>query len=289
MGAQVTIEVTDKLQKIYRVYDDRKGRLRKAQEQKDKWTRVLSKGFDEAELQHRLQELKIKALSNHIQGLEISYKLSTHTAFYMETVSEAIPQSLLQTSALVIYSRQGLHCTKQVCKAAGKAAKRIDYVSLFSITMSLGSIMSKLYVFCKSPIDKVFQYKFCLCCHDVALVFYTISALFQMHAESDDAVHVFFLTRPVDMYAAIWCWQAFVLTTMVFLTGWILLICLFDFLDRGHLLKRRMLSLEYLWNDLRGASLHRDWMRFQFCTTGTYHDSYANLTIVGSSDLLLWT
>lgn len=141
----------------------------------------------------QLRDLRISrdALENLILEKEIQYRMRTHIPFYIETLVESTPQSLLQVTAMVIYS----HSSKQ----------QINWVSILSITISLSSIMSKMYVMCSSKFFWLFVFKYLCCCHDITLMFYTLSALWDAENDSTDAVKLFFLTRKVDYFSAIWC------------------------------------------------------------------------------------
>ena len=84
--------------------------------------------------------------------------LNTHILFYVETVVESIPQSIIQLLAVTFLGQ-----------ATG--------LQVFSMSLSLFSIVSKAYVISYSYSVKVFVFKFLLAAHDVFSLFYVFATL----------------------------------------------------------------------------------------------------------------
>ena len=123
---------------------------------------------------------------------KLQQKIRTQAPFLVETIFEAIPQSLLQASAMVIYSEG-----------------RPEDISIFQLTsvgISVTSLLAKIYVACDSMVPQMFFFKGACLCFDLVCLFYTFTALWAARRDDPDAVQVFFLTRPVDWASAIYVW-----------------------------------------------------------------------------------
>ena len=119
-------------------------------------------------------------------------KVQTQMPFLVETIFEALPQSLLQTSAMVIFSEG--------------SPEDITSFQLASVGISVMSLLTKIYAACDSMVPQMFFFKGACLCFDLVCLFYTFTVLFAAQRDDPDAVQVFFLTRPVDWASAIYVW-----------------------------------------------------------------------------------
>lgn len=128
-------------------------------------------------------------------------KIQTHFPFIVDTGVEAVPQSLLQASSIVIYSQRN--------------PEALSVLQFASIGVSVASIMSKAYIACNSIIRQLFVFKFLCICFDISGLFYTITALWRARRGDAGTIDIFFLTRPVDVASAIWIYLNALIMVMV--------------------------------------------------------------------------
>ena len=103
---------------------------------------------------------QVEASAAVIESLEqsIDDHLATHGLFFIETIVESIPQSVIQLLAVT---------------SIGSAS----VVQVVSMMISLFSIVSKAYMFSNAYDMRIIIFKFCLVAHDVFSLFYVFSTL----------------------------------------------------------------------------------------------------------------
>ena len=109
--------------------------------------------------------------------------IKSHALFYVETVVESIPQSIVQLLAVTFL---------------GEATN----MQLFSMSLSLCSIVSKAYLVAQSSDLRVFAFKFFCAAHDVFSLFYVFSTV--ISAERAHEAVLPFIGTPVTFLSALW-------------------------------------------------------------------------------------
>ena len=109
--------------------------------------------------------------------------MKSHALFYVETVVESIPQSIVQLLAVTFL---------------GEATN----MQLFSMSLSLCSIVSKAYLVAQSSDLRVFAFKFFCAAHDVFSLFYVFSTV--ISAERAHEALLPFIGTPVTYLSALW-------------------------------------------------------------------------------------
>jgi len=94
-------------------------------------------------------------------------QIAKHAPFLAETITESVPQSLIQLTGLIIIGRTN-----------------VSWLNIFSICLSLVSILSKSYMVSLSMLRSVFKFKLLLICYDVVALFYVFTVLFLAEDES---------------------------------------------------------------------------------------------------------
>ena len=123
----------------------------------------------------------------------------THGLFFVETVVEAIPQSILQV--VVITIRQ-----------------EVTPVQILSVALSIVSILSKAYALSLSLDMKVFFLKMMMLSYDVLAMFFSFSSLFTRPYDSQQCYLLFWGQCHVSPLACVWLWY-FLLLCPVFILG----------------------------------------------------------------------
>ena len=155
-------------------------------------TRVLREWTKAQDIFHFAEHLPFMNELALYRSQKLWSKVVTQMPFLVETMFEAVPQSLLQTSAMVIYSEG--------------SPEDITNLQLASVGISVTSLIAKMYAACGSMVPQMFFFKGACLCYDLVCLFYTFTALWAAQRDDPDAVQVFFLTRPVDWASAIYVW-----------------------------------------------------------------------------------
>ena len=111
---------------------------------------------------------------------------SRHGMFYIETVLESIPQSIIQLLAVTFLGRA-------------------SSAQLLSLSLSLCSIVSKAYIVAQSSDMKVFVCKFFMVAHDVFGMFYIFSTILAADRVQEVALPLF--GTKVSGISAAWFWK----------------------------------------------------------------------------------
>jgi len=104
----------------------------------------------------------------------------------------------------------------------------VDWVSVFSIVLSILSIVSKSYIVSISMLRDIFTFKMLAICYDVVCLFYIFASLFlydDAAADGDGEGWSLPLLRPmgveggrrVDVLSFVWIWSSVALSTWLFL------------------------------------------------------------------------
>ena len=94
----------------------------------------------------------------------LKQQAAKHAPFVAEAICESIPQSLVQLVALIVIGQS--------------EPDHVDWVSVFSIVLSILSIVSKSYIVSISMIREIFTFKMLAICYDVVCLFYIFASLF---------------------------------------------------------------------------------------------------------------
>jgi hypothetical protein len=151
------------------------------------WTPTVprSRAFDEevskAQESAKLIERMHRALNEHLE---------THILFYVETVVESIPQSIIQLLAVTFL---------------GQATA----IQVMSMSLSLISIVSKGYVVSHSFTIPTMIFKFLLASYDVFSLFYIFATLIAREEACD--VFAFGSSQCMSLISYIWVWKVIVI------------------------------------------------------------------------------
>lgn len=127
---------------------------------------------------------------------QFEHQVMAEAGFIVETVLESVPQALLQLTAIQIYAHRGIPVAGSACA---------------SVMVSVTSVMSKVFVFCRSHIKHVMAFKITIVCMDTLVLFYIAQVLWSCRPSQGDLCYgVPLLNRGVDRLAHIWlCAHAF--------------------------------------------------------------------------------
>ena len=131
--------------------------------------------------------------------------MRTHWLFYVETVVESIPQAAVQLLAATYLGE-------------------VTSVQLFSMTLSLCSIISKAYLLSQASDIKVFALKFFMSAHDVFSLFYLCSSVIAVNREQEMGLPLLDDVL-VSRFAGYLAWKDFVTVVWLLLlfVGYVLL------------------------------------------------------------------
>lgn len=119
--------------------------------------------------------------------------LRTHLLFYIETIVESIPQSIIQLLAITFLGQ-------------------VTPIQVFSMSLSLLSIVSKGYVISYSYTVKMLIFKFFVAAHDIFGLFYVFSTILSRDEAADvivsDAIHM-------NIFSYIWFWKTVVVAAAI--------------------------------------------------------------------------
>jgi hypothetical protein len=161
-------------------------------------------------------------LANHLLRWEgddplrayLKQQAAKHAPFVAEAICESIPQSLVQLVALIVIGQS--------------EPDHVDWVSVFSIVLSILSIVSKSYIVSISMIREIFTFKMLAICYDVVCLFYIFASLFLTTGDGSGPENFgssLPLLRPVgmeggrhvDTLSFVWIWSTIALSAWLFL------------------------------------------------------------------------
>jgi membrane protein YdbS with pleckstrin-like domain len=158
------------------------------------------------------EETKESAISVFLSYILLGDSFNAHFrkygVFYVETLTGAIPQAVIQLLAITHIAFLG----------------GASYAQLISLCCSLFSIMSKAVIFAASYDVKVFIFSFLLVAHDVFSTFYLFSTVMAQETQKDTD----FLGLPVSYLGYAWLAKAFVSAACYVIGGGVLVVVIKD-------------------------------------------------------------
>eukprot|EP01012_Entosiphon_sulcatum_P007054 TRINITY_DN13501_c0_g1_i1.p1 TRINITY_DN13501_c0_g1~~TRINITY_DN13501_c0_g1_i1.p1 ORF type:complete len:606 (-),score=83.02 TRINITY_DN13501_c0_g1_i1:118-1908(-) len=124
--------------------------------------------------------------------------LRGHALFLVETLVEAVPQSVAQVAAI----------------AGSGLTSRLQ---LASILLSISTIVSKAYVVSRAYTLPVVAFKFMLITYDVLSLFHTVARVFRR--DGDTSYRVPLLSHGVPFWTAVWCWKTLAFAGVALICG----------------------------------------------------------------------
>ena len=158
-------------------------------------SRAIREEIEESAVETEVMSRLDTALKEHIRS---------HLLFYIETVVESVPQSIIQLLAVTFLNQA-------------------SSLQVFSMSLSLISIVSKGYVFSRSANAKMVAQKFLFAAHDVFSLFYIFSTI--LSSERPQEVRLFGTELYISYLSYVWLMAVAVtlgLVAIVLLYYWVL-------------------------------------------------------------------